>query len=496
MSNHTTIHDLKALVRSYHSLLVIETIEEERVSSVLRTAAAELRMPMFEWSLTRGLTTGPGTPAIYDTQDPQKALRHIGSVSLDAIFVLKDFSVHLETAAVQRAMRELTEQFHGSRSTFVLTGDPIELPRDLDKLAIRVEFRLPGEDELRVLVASVVRSLRNHGSVDVSLGKEDISALLRALRGLTLSQARQALAWAIVADSKLTADDIQRITRRKGELIEQGGLLEYFPPEENHYQLGGFEKLKAWLERARVGFTDEARALNLPPPRGLLFVGVQGCGKSLAAKYIAQVWRLPLLKLDAGRLYDKYIGESERNMRRAFSLAEAMAPLVLWIDEIEKVFVPSGSGESDGGLSRRLFGSFLTWLQEKKQEVFVVGAANDLSIVPPELLRKGRFDEIFFVDLPNEKERLEIFRIHLNRRKQDPDRADLGALVKASDGFSGAEIEQVVISSLYRSLHLRVPLSNQLLLEEISQTVPLSKSREEDITALREMGRSRFASVR
>lgn len=496
MSNLTTIHDLKALVRSYHSILVIETIEEERVSSVLRTVAAELRIPMFEWSLTRGLTTGPGTPAIYDTQDPQKALRYIGSVSLEALFVLKDFSAHLENAAVQRATRELAEQFHGRRSTFVLTGDPIELPRDLDKLAVRVEFRLPGEDELRVLVASVVRSLRNHGSVDVSLGKEDISALLRALRGLTLSQARQALAWAIVADGKLTADDIQRITRRKGELIEQGGLLEYFPPEENHYQLGGFEKLKAWLERARVGFTDEARALNLPPPRGLLFVGVQGCGKSLAAKYIAQVWRLPLLKLDAGRLYDKYIGESERNMRRAFSLAEAMAPLVLWIDEIEKVFVPSGSGESDGGLSRRLFGSFLTWLQEKKQEVFVVGAANDLSIVPPELLRKGRFDEIFFVDLPNEKERLEIFRIHLNRRKQDPDRADLGALVKASDGFSGAEIEQIVISSLYRSLHLRVPLSNQLLLEEISQTVPLSKSREEDITALREMGRSRFASVR
>ena len=494
--NHTTIHDLKALVLSYHSLLVIETIEEERVSSVLRTVAAELRMPLFDWSLTRGLTRVPGSAPFYDTEEPAKMIRHMESITVQGIFHLKDFNKYLENSALHRATRELVERFQGSRSTIVMTGDPIELPRDLDQLSVRVAFRFPGEPELRELLASVVRSLRKHGSVDVNLGKDDINALLRALRGLTLSQARQAIAYAIVGDGKLNAEDINRIVKRKGELIEQGGLLEFFPPEENHYEIGGFQRLKAWLDRARIGFTDQAREMNLPPPKGVLFVGVQGCGKSLAAKYIAQAWKLPLLKLDGGRLYDKYIGESEKNMRRAFALAESMAPVVLWIDEIEKVFVPSASSESDAGLSRRIFGSFLTWLQEKKQEVFVVGAANDLSIVPPELLRKGRFDEIFFVDLPNEPERAEIFRIHLRRRKQNPEAFDLSRLVEASDGFSGAEIEQAVISSLYRSLHQKVPISTELLLEEISQTVPLSISRAEDISELREMARTRFVPVR
>ena len=264
--------------------------------------------------------------------------------------------------------------------------------------------------------------------------------------------------------------------------------------EDNRFHLGGFDRLKSWLERAQIGFTAEAQQLNLPAPKGILLVGVQGCGKSLAAKIIARQWKLPLLKLDAGRLYDKYIGESEKNFRRAVTLAESMAPVVLWMDEIEKA-MPSGSGDSDGGLSRRMFGALLTWLQEKRTEVFVVATANDLSSLPPELLRKGRFDEIFFVDLPNEKEREDIFNIHLNLRKQDPGMFDMARLAAAAAGFSGAEIEQAVIASLYRALHLKRSLDTELLLKELAETVPLYVSRREDRQRLRETARDRFVNV-
>jgi SpoVK/Ycf46/Vps4 family AAA+-type ATPase len=302
------------------------------------------------------------------------------------------------------------------------------------------------------------------------------------------------IAQAILEDGKLSGHDIERVIRWKGEIIERGGILEFFPLEGNKFQLGGFGHLKGWLENARIGFTPEARALNLTPPKGILLVGVQGCGKSLAAKFVAREWRLPLLKLDSGRLYDKYVGESEKNFRRAVALAEAMAPVVLWIDEIEKAF-SSGSSEQDAGLSQRLFGALLTWLQEKRQEVFVVGAANDLNRLPPEFLRKGRFDEIFFVDLPTVEERKQIVSIHLTLRMQDPAAFDLGQMAGATEGFSGAEIEQAVIAALYRCLHRKEQLNTTSLLEAFRSTVPLSKSRREDIAALRAASAGRFTPV-
>jgi len=248
--------------------------------------------------------------------------------------------------------------------------------------------------------------------------------------------------------------------------------------------------LKAWLERARVGFTPEARALGLPPPRGVLIVGVQGCGKSLAAKVIARAWKQPLLKLDAGRLYDKFIGESEKNLQKALDFAEAIAPCILWIDEIEKGF--ASGGDADAGLSQRMLGSFLTWLQEREASVFVAATANDVLVLPPELLRKGRFDEIFFVDLPDGRSREEIFRIHLALRRQDPSKFNLGALVAASEGFSGAEIEQAITAGLYRALHDTQPMTDASLCDELHGTQPLSVARREDVERLREMARGRF----
>ncbi|HVG02600.1 MAG TPA: AAA family ATPase, partial [Nitrospira sp.] len=272
---------------------------------------------------------------------------------------------------------------------------------------------------------------------------------------------------------------------------------EYYPLEDNRFELGGFSNLKSWLDRTKVGFSPEAKALNLTPPRGLMLVGVPGCGKSLAAKAIARGWQLPLLKLDAGRLFDKFVGESEKNFRKAIDMAESLAPIVLWIDEIEKALAAGGgNGEADGGLSRRLFGAFLTWLQEKKQEVFVVATANHLASLPPELLRKGRFDEIFFVDLPEQSEREAIWKIHLGLRKQDPTRFDLPRIVGASEGFSGSEIEQAVVAGLYRALHQKTALTTDLLQEELALTVPLSATRREDIEQLRTLAKGRFVNVR
>jgi hypothetical protein len=494
MSHRSAVHDLKTLVLSFHSLLTVETVEEERVRSLLIEVSTDLRLPFYEWSVTEGLRRLRGA-TLDTTQDALQALRAIEKYDFDAVYLFKDLAPHLSNANVARALRDLAHKLTSTRSAIVLTGQPIELPPDIDALAVRFELDFPDEDELREVIRTVIDSVSARQPVRVELTREDAQRMVRALSGLTLNQARQVIAQAVVDDGRLTANDIQTIIRRKGELLEHGGVLEFFPVDGNRFELGGFERLKGWLESAKVGFTPAARELNLEAPKGILLVGVQGCGKSLAAKFVARQWELPLLKLDAGRLYDKYIGETERNFRKATTLAEAMSPVVLWIDEIEKVFAQGGSGEADGGLTHRLFGSFLTWLQEKDADVFVVGAANDLMRVPPELLRKGRFDEIFFVDLPTSDERQKIFRIHLKLRKQDPAQFDLAALSQATDNFSGAEIEQVVISALYRSLQKKQPLSTQALIESANNTLPLAIARREDIEEIRQMAKGRFTPV-
>jgi hypothetical protein len=356
-------------------------------------------------------------------------------------------------------------------------------------------LRLPSRDVYRGAFVEVVESLRAIDRAHVDLPVTEYEAFATALAGLTLNQARQALAQAAIEDGRLSSDDLARVVDLKARALRNDSLLEYFPAAEDAYELGGFANLPRWLTRARVAFTPAAAELNLPAPKGVMFVGVQGCGKSLAAKVIARQWQQPLLKLDASRLFDKFVGESEKNLRRALATAESMAPVVLWIDEIEKAMSPRG-GDADGGLSARLFGSFLTWLQEKREDVFVVATANDLSSLPPELLRKGRFDEIFFVDLPDAAERTDILAIHLRLRKQDPAGLDLEQVAAAADGFSGAELEQVVITSLLRALQDQRELDTGLLLDELAATVPLARSRRDDIARLRERAREQFVPVR
>jgi hypothetical protein len=474
MALSTSVHDLRTLIRSSHPLVVIETVEEERVLALLQSVTAQERMPLFEWSITRGLTRADESATLSKmTATPLAVLQHLHGLTVEAVFWLKDLGPHLQDPAVCRQLREVAAIYSRSRATCVVAGQPI------------------------ALVHSMLTSISETKAADNGPTTQASDAILRALQGMTLHQARQVIAQCIVEHGSLSPGDVQTILQRKVQAIKDGGLLEYYPVEDNRFELGGFTNLKSWLDRAQVGFTAEAKALNLTPPRGILLVGVPGCGKSLAAKAIAREWTLPLLKLDAGRLFDKFVGESEKNFRKAIEMAESLSPIVLWIDEIEKAMVAGGgSGDADAGLSRRLFGAFLTWLQEKKQDVFVVATANNLSSLPPELLRKGRFDEIFFVDLPDDTERESIWKIHLGLRKQDSKAFDLSKIVSASDGFSGSEIEQAVVTALYRALHQKTPLTTNLLIEELTQTIPLSVTRREDIDALRQTAEGRFVSVR
>lgn len=480
----------KTLIRSYHPVIAIDTVEEDRVEHLLLRTATELGIPLMEWSITSGMRRHGESGPMYGTTDPSRALAHIEESSTNAIYWLKDFTPHLGAHGVARQLRDLTTRMVEAHTTttVVLTGAGLELPDGAVPAATYFELPTPSKDEYGQTIDWVVNSVAWRDSTQIDTSLLDKPALIRALSGLTLAQARQAIAYAALDDGRLGPEDVPRIAGMKAKMINEGGILEYFPAEERQRELGGFAGLKAWLEDARMGFSEQAEAFNLSPPKGVLIVGVQGCGKSLAAKVIAHQWGLPLLKLDAGRLYGSLMGESEKNFRRATFLAEALAPDVLWIDEIEKGFAPN-RGDSDAGLSQRIFGSFLTWLQEKKGDVFVVATANDLTKLPPELQRKGRFDEIFFVDLPNERARGEIWEIQLRRHNQDPAQFDLAGLIAASDGFTGAEIEQCVISSLYAALRTAQPPSTQLLLTAIESTVPLAVTRAADIDALRERAR-------
>ena len=530
MSLSSSLHELETLILSLHPLVVIETPEEQRARGLVAAAASELDLPFFEWSMTLGLQYGQAAAAggnpIATTLSPEGVLRHLRALDREGLYLLKDFGVHLQEPGVTRLLREVCQTFASTAASVLITGPAVDLPAELEPHATYLKLRLPDAEELREAIDALLRSLRQRlsrrlperrsgldrrsgarrgasprwegergGQIDVALDEPQLEQLVQALRGMTLNQARQAVAYAVLEDGKLSAEDVGRITDRKARLIQDSGLLEYFPAEDNDFELGGFDRLQAWLERAHQGFSLEAARLNLAPPRGLLLAGVQGCGKSLAAKVIARRWRQPLLKLDAGRLYDKYVGESERNLRRALELAEAMEPVVLWIDEIEKAFGASAADSHDGGLSRRLQGHLLTWLQERRARVFVVATANDVFALPPELVRKGRFNEVFFVDLPTSRERREIFEIHLRRRRQQPEAFQLDDLVLASDGMTGAEIEQTVISGLYRALHEQRPLDDALLLREIDAAIPLSVSRREEVERLRSLARERFVPV-
>lgn len=485
--------DLGLLIKSRYPLVCVDTQEEDRLVSVLEGICRELNLVFFTWSVADGLRRRGLDQPVYDSADPLRALQHIHSARIPAVYLLRDFHPFLRDPVVVRRAREIAQECTQWSVTLVLSAPALELPMELRAEAARYRLQLPDEKELRAVAEETFRELNRGRNFSWRLKPDELAILVRNLKGLTREEARRAVSRCILEDGTLDASDLVKILQAKKERIEQLGMLEYFEVGKELATLGGMGNLKEWLRKFRAGFSPKARELGLRPPRGVLLVGVQGCGKSLAAKTIAREWELPLLRLDPGRLLDKYIGESEKNLRTAFDTAEAVAPVVLWIDEIEKAFAGASSSDADAGLGRRLFGSFLTWLQEKKETVFVAATANDLATTPPELLRKGRFDEIFFVDLPAAEERREIFSIHLIKRQQDPKEFDLGSLAEPTEGFSGAEIEQVVVAALYGLLaDSGHRLTTKLLVEEANRTVPLSRTRREHVEELRRFARDRF----
>jgi hypothetical protein len=476
--------DLSLLLRSRHPLIVCETVEEQRFEALVRTVSSELTIPFWSWSSASGLS--PAHPQDSDkSADLGFALRLIRRTTGDGTWLLKDPMPHLEVPATLRLLRETAQEFAGSSRTIVLVGPAMPTRPELEDIQVRFDFALPGPDELRELLRRVARRYTKESSARVALSRDDAEGIVGDLQGLTMFEAERALARALVEDNALTAEDRPRIRETKKTLVEGGGLIEFVPSPGGLDQLGGLEKLKRWIGTRRVGFLPEAGAPPLDPPKGILLIGVQGCGKSIAAKAVAATWGLPLLALDAGKLLAPYIGESERNLREALRRVERMAPCVLWIDEIEKAFATGRSGDSDGGVSRRLVGTLLTWMQERASRVFIVATANSVAELPPEMMRKGRVDEVFFVDLPEAPARKEIFRLHLLRRGEDPARFDLDALAREASGFSGAEIEQAVVSALYEARSGRFALDTNAILVTMRSTRPLSVLRAETIDALR-----------
>jgi SpoVK/Ycf46/Vps4 family AAA+-type ATPase len=388
-------------------------------------------------------------------------------------------------------LKEVAAELGRRHGALVLTGSSLELHESVRRLIAVMPLPEPGPEEFRALVEHIARDVGRGSPAEVQLTKEDENRLLGALRGLSLLEAGKVLTKAMVEDNRLTVEDIVHVIDAKKQIVEREGVLEYYPVEESLADVADLAGLKDWLRKRRNILNDPARAaeFGLTFPRGLLLIGVPGCGKSLCARAVATEWGLPLLRLDTGSLYNKFIGETENNFRRAMRTAERLAPCVLFIDELEKAFATGGS--DDGGVSMRVLGTFLSWLQDRKQDVFVVATANDVSRLPPEFLRKGRFDETFFVDLPDADTRTEILRIHLRRRGQDPDAFRLDLIATATHSFSGAEVEQVIVAALYTAFSDGTALSTEHMLREAAATRPLATIMAEKIAALREWARDR-----
>lgn len=490
------LKDLQLLIKSRYSIIVLETPEGDRAEILLRRLSRELRLPFFAWSRTKGLRRDGEPSGIYGTQDAAQALAHVEASRLPALYYFDGLGEDLSDKLLATRLKDAAEPLSRSAGALVLSGEGLPLPESVQSMAARLRLPSPELSDYRDLLHRLLKDLSARAPMKVEMSSEDFARLLANLKGLTLMEAERILTRAVVEDGRLDAADIAGVVQAKKALVEREGVLEYFPAEEGMADIAGLAGLKTWLAERRAILTDPGRAarFGLAFPKGVLLLGVPGCGKSLCAKAVAREWGLPLLKLDPANLYDKYVGESEKNFKKAMATAERLAPVILWIDELEKAFSASGPSE-DGGLSMRIFGAFLSWLQDRQGDVFVVATANDVSILPPEFLRKGRFDEIFFVDLPDARAREALFAVHLGKRGKDPSRFDVPRLVEATEGFGGSEVEQAIVAGLYTAFSGRKDLTTEILLDEISRTRPLALTMEEKIRSLREWAKERTRSA-
>jgi ATPase family associated with various cellular activities (AAA) len=483
-------------------------------------------MAVFEWSIADGLVrSGSGTPAvpagglqmrinaarhasdpgapessqagIYNTADPVQALANMESMTLEAVFILKDFHRHLDNAVVVRRLRDVGQKFATNRRTVVLTSPSIDMPAELASLVEYLDLPLPDQTRLRQIVEQAFKRLSKTYTLQVKLEGTGIDAIAKNLRGLTEEESDRAITQALVTRYGLFPETVTDVLAAKKELLRHSGMLEFIDATENMAGVGGLENLKQWLSQRRGAWEEGAREFGLEPPRGMIILGVQGCGKSLCARAVAGEWKLPLVKFDTAAIYDKFVGETEKRIQKVFKVAEQLAPCVLWIDELEKVFAGSGadSASADAGVSSRLLASFLSWMQDRKSPVFVAATCNNVTVLPPELIRKGRFDELFFVDLPNQSERKQIFAIQLGRRKRDSANFDLDAVAAAARGYSGAEVDAAVQGAMYAAYSRKTDVSTQALLDALKATVPLSTTRAEEIAALRNWAEKRAVAA-
>ncbi len=492
--------DIEYLLRARYPLIYILSSEERRVEKAIHDVlqrreqeAIEKKKPpqktkIFAWSVTEGFKLGGEVQG--DSKDPLKALRFVLEAKKDerAVFILRDLHPFQKNPEVVRLIRDVCRQNKETLKTVFVISPILAIPPECDKEIAVVEYPLPELSEISGILDHVCGMVKDK---PLPVGQER-EHIVEAALGLTADEAENVFAKSLVQTGTF---DIDVILSEKERIVRKSGVLEFFRTHEKMDNIGGLDALKSWLKKRQTAFSEEARAFGLPRPKGILMIGIPGGGKSLTAKAVGASWRLPLLRLDVGKVFAGIVGSSEENMRRAIQMAEAVAPSILWVDELEKGFSGTGSSNnSDGGTAARVFGSFITWLQEKTSPVFVIATANNVDELPPEMMRKGRFDEIFFVDLPSPPERREIFQIHLKQRGRDPAQFDLDKLAEKSDGMTGAEIEQVVVSALFDEYDKNGKagvLGTEGLVHSLSETVPLSRTMKEKIATLRNWCRTR-----
>lgn len=477
--------DLRALIASRHPVLIVATRDEAGLTATVRECASGASLPVWLWTAADGLAV-PSGPAQTGTKDAAGALAFLRDLDRPLVALFLDGRLVLDDPVAVRLVKHLAAS---PGRTIVLAGVLDGVPPALEGLAVPWTPPGPDRDQLTALVQRLLPTLPRLGlTVDVT----DVDGLVDAITGLTPQEAERVILRQAVVDRRLDDSDVAAAQRARAELLS-AGPLQLVDAEVTFADVGGLSALKQWLAKRAKGFDPKARAFGLEPPRGVLLAGVPGCGKSLVARAIAGSWGMPLASLDVGRLHGSLVGESEGRLREALAAASAMAPVVLWVDEIEKVF--GETDEHDGGVSQRVLGVLLSWLQDRPEGVFVAATCNDVTALPPEVTRRGRFDELFFVDLPDPLERSAILAHHLQARRRDSARFDLSALAAASDGFSGAELESAVTAALYTAFDAGRDLDTAGLLAEIRQTVPLSVTRAEDVAALRSWaaGRARPA---
>ncbi len=486
--------DLELVIKSHIPLVIAETKEERRVINMLTDLGFRLGLPLYKWSVTEGLSRLEfDAPPVGNLQEPGELLKHIKSNPVASIYVLPDFHPFLDDPITVRLLKEIALNYEKTPSTIIFVSHDFNVPPEIKMYTAHFELALPSTSTLEEIIREEAMKWSEKNKFQkVKTDQKSLDQMIRNLSGLTAMDARRLIRRAIENDGAINEDDMPEVMEAKYKLLDRDGALTFEHDTAKFTEVGGLRNLKRWLKLRKDVFLGDDKTLE--PPKGVLLVGVQGGGKSLAAKAIAGMWGLPLLRLDMGGLYNKYIGETEKNLRDAIKTAEVMSPCVLWIDEIEKA-ISGGGGDSDNGTSRRMLGTILTWMSEKEKSIFIVATANEIDRLPPELIRKGRMDEIFFVDLPVAEVRADIFEIHLKKRELNPKDFDIEKLAASCEGFTGAEIEQAVVSALYLAKERQEPLDDNHLQEEIKQTRPLSIVMAEKMTILRQWASDRTVNA-